>query len=66
MPVPSIARLAVRQKLGELLLRGHAVGDAHAGRDADGAQHGVDMVGAIARQLRKVEAFEDAQREQVL
>src|SRR5436190_6952742 len=58
--------VAVRQEFGELLRRGHAVGDAHAGRQPDGAQHGVDVIDAVALHLAEVEAFEDAQGYQVL
>ena len=65
-PRPQPLDMAVRQELGELLLRRHAVGDAHARRHADGAQHGVDMLGAVARHLAELEAFEDAQGQQIL
>ena len=58
--------MAVGKQLGELLLARHAVADPHAGGETDRAQHGVDMVGAVARHLGKIEALQDAQGQQVL
>ena len=58
--------MTVGQQFGELLRGGHAGTNAHAGGQANGAQHRVDMLDAVARHLREVEAFEDAERQQVL
>src|SRR2546423_10684401 len=50
----------------QLLRRRIVAIDAHAGSEADRAIDNVEMIRAVAREPRKIEAFENAQREQKL
>ena len=58
--------IRIRQELGERGGGREIVGDALAGREADGTPDGVEMLDPIALQPGEIEAIQDAQRQQEL